>query len=135
MLRGFDCENDVGFGNLAGALSGRLPGLECSGCKLTECCRVLAAQSTKSGLLRFQLELLSASPLPVLKVACSGYHVCVFGVSISKIQDDTTVTDANGQGSINSSRQRFRGLAIERFVPSSNALISIYAMVQRTAES
>lgn len=78
MLRGFGCENDVGFGNLAGALSGRLPGLECSGCKLSECCRGLAAQSTKSALLRFQLELLSASPLFSLEVACFGYHVCVF---------------------------------------------------------
>lgn len=82
MLRGFGCENDVGFGNLAGALSGRLPGLECSDCELSECCRVLAAQSTKSALLGFQLELLSASPLfsrlPALGITCS------LGVSISK---------------------------------------------------
>lgn len=53
---------------------------------------------------------------------------------MSKVQKNTTITDANGHVLLNINWQMFRRLVIERFVPSSNASISIYAMVQRAAD-
>lgn len=131
-------ENDVGFGNLAGALSGRLPGwnARCMLSELRECCRVLAAQSTKLALLRFQLELLSLlsfTPVPQGRLLRASRVFSEF--PCQRYRTGMTITDANGHKSLNVDRQIFRRLVIERLVPSSNALISIYAMVQRAADT